>query len=145
MLEQRVRSVSEALARGMNRRTFLRRAGSAVTSGVAALALGSLISTRPARAARTEGSLVPGVPSCSPPGPYCNTGGGILSGCHGGHCYEHLYNGQILTCQVYYQYYQVGCWTSGDGWTCCDCACGSPVVTHCGCAQLHTTPAALAE
>ena len=36
MLEQRIRVASEALARSLNRRTFLRQTGSAVVSGVAA-------------------------------------------------------------------------------------------------------------
>jgi hypothetical protein len=143
MLEQRIRFASEALARTINRRTLLQRAGSVVVSGVAALALGSVLSASPARAAAPGGPVIPTI-SCSPPGPYCNTGGGNLSGCHGGHCYQHLYNGQVVSCQVYYQYYPGGCWTSGDGWTCCDCSCGGGVA-HCGCAQLHTTPAAFAE
>lgn len=142
MLEHRIRIVSEALARAVNRRTFLRQTGSAVVSGVAALALGSILSSSPAQAAaqKGKGPFIPAI-SCSPPGPYCNTGGGDLSGCHGAHCYQHLYNGQVLTCQVYYAYYNVGCWTT-SGWTCCDCNCGS---TTCGCAEYITSPVTLAE
>jgi hypothetical protein len=106
MLEQRIRVVSEALARSLNRRTFLRQTGTAVVSGVAALALGSVFSSSPANAAAQKGEqpFIPAI-SCNPPGPYCNTGGGDLSGCHGAHCYQHLYSGQVLSCQVYYQYY----------------------------------------
>jgi len=139
MLEQRVRLVSETLARALNRRTFLRRAAGTVVSGVASLAMGSLLTNSSVRAA---GSKAPAIPliTCSPPGPYCNTGAGSLSGCHGAHCYQHLYNGTVYQCQVYYQYYAGGCWTSGDGWTCCDCSCGSPRVATCGCAQYNPAP-----
>jgi hypothetical protein len=147
MLDQRVRMFSEALARMVNRRIFLQRTGSAVASGVSAIALGSLLTKSTARAA-ANGPLVPGVPSCAPPGPYCNTGGGDLSGCHGGHCYRHLYNGQVLACQIWYCCYAVGCWTTsaqGGFWTCCDCQCGTPMVTSCGCAQFNATPVTLAE
>src|SRR5438045_2650271 len=142
MLEQRIRFVSEALARAMDRRTLLRRAGGAMVSGVATLAVGSLISTSPARAATRGGPIVPAI-TCAPPGPYCNTGGGDLSGCHGAHCYQHLSGGQIVACHVYYAFYPGGCWTSGDGWTCCDCQCSSG--GSCGCAQFHSTPSAFAE
>jgi hypothetical protein len=143
MLEQRIRIVSEALARAVNRRTFLRQTGSAVVSGVAALALGSILSSSTAKASaqKGKGPLVPAI-SCSPPGPYCNTGGGDLSGCHGAHCYQHLSGGQVLTCQVFYVYYNVGCWTT-SGWTCCDCMCTGNV--PCGCAELLGNPVTLAE
>ena len=82
--------------------------------------------------------------NCAPPGPYCNTGGGNLSGCQGSSCFQHLYNGQTYQCHVYYQYYQAGCGTSpgtGGYWTCCDCECGNPRVTTCGCAQFSGSPA----
>ena len=143
MLDRTIRFASEALARKLSRRTFLQRASASVTSGVAALMMGSLLTNSPAYAA-SKGPAIPNI-TCSPPGPYCNTGGGSLSGCHGAHCYKHLYNGTVYRCHVYYQYYAGGCWTSGDGWTCCDCQCGSPTVTTCGCAQQHSTPAALSE
>jgi len=144
MLEQRIRTVSEALARGINRRTFLRHTGTAVVSGVSTLVMGSLLANSPVNAAGRKGPLIPAI-TCSPPGPYCNTGAGNLSGCHGAHCYQHLYNGTILSCEVYYQYYAAGCWTSADGWTCCDCSCGSPRQTTCGCAQQHSAPFIAAE
>ncbi len=76
MLEQRIRIVSEALARTVNRRTFLRQTGSAVVSGVTALAMGHLIATSPASAA-VKKPKVPSVPNCAPPGPYCNYEGGF--------------------------------------------------------------------
>ncbi len=144
MFEQRIRIVSEALARNINRRTFLRQTGSAVVSGVAALALGSIYTTSTAKASapKGKGPFVPAI-SCSPPGPYCNTGGGNLSGCHGAHCYQHLSSGKVLSCQVYYQYYSVGCWTSSDGWTCCDCQCTGGVT--CGCAEQLASPVTLSE
>jgi hypothetical protein len=144
MLEQRIRIVSESLARAVNRRTFLRQVGGAVVSGVAALALGPTLTSSRAWAAAPKGNkpVIPAI-TCSPPGPYCNTGGGNLSGCHGAHCYQHLSGGVVQTCHVYYQYYQVGCWTSSDSWTCCDCQCTGGVT--CGCAEYVGTPVTLAE
>jgi len=147
MIEQSIKVVSEALARAMNRRVFLRQAGTGVVSGVTALALGSLLSNSRAHAAVSGTKVVPDI-SCSPPGPYCNIGTGDLSGCHGGHCFQHLYNGSVIACQVYYQYYAQGCWSTASGggyWTCCDCACGQPTVAHCGCAQFSQSPASLPE
>jgi hypothetical protein len=146
VLEQRIKVVSEVLARSMSRRTFVGRVGGAVTSGIAGLALGVSLNPDITRAAGSKGPTIPEI-TCSPPGPYCNTGGGTLSGCHGGHCYHHLYNGQVLPCRVYYQYYAAGCWTSGDGWTCCDCEClqNGVRVTTCGCAQSNQSPTPLAE
>ena len=148
MIEQRIKVVSEALARSIDRRSFIRRASAGVASGITAFAMGSLLSTSPARAAVRSNGLVPSQPQCAPPGPYCNTGTGALSGCHGGHCYQHLYNGQVYACTVYYQYYPAGCWSTASGggyWTCCDCSCGVPRVATCGCAQFSQTPAPLAE
>jgi len=144
MLEQRIKVISESFARAVNRRTFLRQAGTAVVSGVAALALGPTLSSSRAWASAPKGKnpVIPAI-TCSPPGPYCNTGGGSLSGCHGAHCYQHLVNGGVKPCQVYYQYYQAGCWTSGDGWTCCDCQCTGGAT--CGCAEYAGTPVTLAE
>jgi hypothetical protein len=148
MLEQRIRIVSEALARAVNRRTFLRQTGSVVVSGVTALAMGHLLATNPARAA-VKKPMVPSVPNCAPPGPYCNYEGGNPpqpDSCHGAHCYQHFSNGQVQTCQVYYAFYNIGCWTaSGQGgfWTCCDCQCTGG--SSCGCAQFTGTPATLSE
>jgi hypothetical protein len=144
MLEQKVRIISETLARAVDRRTFLRKAGSGVVSGVAALALGSTLSSSVAWAATSKGKR-PAVPtiSCAPPGPYCNTGGGNLSGCHGAHCYQHLSGGNVVACHVYYAFYSVGCWTSSDGWTCCDCQCDGGAT--CGCAEQLNTPVTLSE
>jgi hypothetical protein len=145
VLEQRIKVISETLARAVDRRTFLRQTGTAVVSGVTALALGSLLSTSPARAAVR--GVAPAPPQCSPPGPYCNLNGvNDPNGCHGGHCYRHLSGGIVRTCQVYYQYYQAGCWTTASGggyWTCCDCQCSGG--STCGCAQFTLTPAPLAE
>jgi hypothetical protein len=150
MLDKTTRLVSENLARALNRRTFLKRAGETTFAGVIALAAGRGV---PAFAAGVRGGgerdtkpPAPAVPQCAPPGPYCNTTGTILSGCHGASCFEHLYNNQVLQCRVYYTYYQAGCWTTASGggyWTCCDCECLSngQRQTTCGCAQFSTTPA----
>ncbi len=139
-LEQRVRLLTEGLARAMDRREFLRRTGGTLFAGVAALAAGHMISS-PAWAA----SRVPQVPQCAPPGPYCNLDGNRNdpNGCHGASCFQHLYKGQVLQCRVYYTYYQAGCWTTyvtGGYWTCCDCECGTPRITTCGCAQFSANP-----
>jgi hypothetical protein len=144
VLEQTTRVLSESLARAIDRRTFLKRASQTTFAGLMALAVGQGLGGR--AAAKTDNPKAPMAPQCAPPGPYCNTGGGILTGCHGGHCYQHLYSGQVVACRVYYQYYQAGCWTtpvSGGYWTCCDCEClnsGGQRVATCGCAQFSTTP-----
>jgi hypothetical protein len=142
MLEQKVKVISELLARTTSRRTFIGRTGTAIVSGVAALALGNIMATSSAQAAVARGPIVPNI-TCAPPGPYCNTGTGNLSGCHGSQCYQHLTGGQVQMCHVYYAFYPGGCWTSGDGWTCCDCQCNGGAT--CGCAQQHGTPVTLAE
>ena len=106
VLDQTTRLVSESLARAVNRRTFLKRTSQSVFAGLMALAVGQALPGR--AAAQRSGPNPPQPPNitCSPPGPYCNTGGGNLSGCHGAHCFQHLYNGTIQQCVVYYQYYQ---------------------------------------
>ncbi len=146
MIDQKIREISEGLARTVGRRKFLRTAGGTIFSGVATLAAGhALTGTASARKVPiSPPQPIPTTPQCQPPGPYCNTGGGNLSGCHGAHCFQHMYNGQVYQCHVYYQYYQTGCWTTsvaGGYWTCCDCACGTPQVAVCGCAQFSGTPA----
>jgi len=150
-LDRSTRIVTETLARSIDRRTFLKRTSQSVFAGMMALAVGQGL---PRRAAATSGGPRPPEPptiSCAPPGPYCNTGGGELSGCHGGHCFQHLYQAQVLQCRVYYTFYQTGCWTTASGngfWTCCDCECLNPSgqrVTTCGCAQFSTAPAPLPD
>jgi len=143
MFERKVRLASEALARGMSRRTFLRRSGGAVVGGVTAFAMGSLLSMGGTQV--DAGTLVPNQPSCAPPGPYCNTGSGALSGCRGAHCFQHASGGQVYACHVFY-IYPVGCWTTAQGggyWTCCDCTCDNG--SSCGCAQYSTSPQTLPE
>lgn len=141
MFEQKVRVVSEGLARTMDRRKFLKGTGTTIFAGLAALAAGHALGS----SAAASGKRPPlGGPQCAPPGPYCNSGGGPLSGCNGGACFQHLHNGNMLQCVVMYGWYQSGCWTTpvGNGyWTCCDCGCGpnggSPL---CGCAQHSSEP-----
>ena len=150
MVEDKVRLWSEGLARIMDRRRFLQRAGGTVFAGMAALAAGQAFVRSASAAGAGAGSgaltsVVPRVPRCAPPGPYCNLNGNTSdpNGCHGASCFQHRYNNQILQCRVYYTYDQAGCWTtpdSGGYWTCCDCECGTPRVTTCGCAQFNTGP-----
>ena len=137
MLERTTRILSENLARAMDRRSFLKRAGATTFAGLAALAAGQ---SSLAFAAGPSSSRQPTI-NCAPPGPYCNTGGGDLSGCHGASCFQHMSGGQVYQCHVYYQYYQAGCWTTGGGnyWTCCDCQCTNG--STCGCAQQTGSPA----
>jgi hypothetical protein len=143
MLEKTTRILSENLARNMNRRKFLRRTGETVFLGLTALAAGHSMPGF-ANASAGTGSPPPGPPQCAPPGPYCNLNGvNEPNGCHGGSCFQHMYSGQLLQCRVYY-IYQAGCWTTaatgGGYWTCCDCECGTPRVTTCGCAQFNGSP-----
>jgi hypothetical protein len=154
------RFASESLARTVNRRGFIQRAGTSLFFALAGLAAGqALTSGRSASAQTGDGGIndparpapVPGVgpsaPSCAPPGPNCNlTGVNTPDGCIGGNCYQHLNSGTVLECSLYYQFYAAGCWTTsvtGGYWTCCDCECfnssGTRVAT-CGCAQFSGTP-----
>jgi len=133
------------LARALNRRTFLKRAGQATFGVVATLAAGHSLAER-AEAMAKSPNVDPLVPNCAPPGPYCNTGGGNLSGCHGAHCFQHLSSNVVVQCQVYYAFYPGGCWTSsgtGGFWTCCDCQCNGGAT--CGCAQFSATPSPLPD
>lgn len=140
MLDQKIKVMSESLARGINRRSFLKQAGGAVVATVSTFALGPILSNRARQVSAAP--LIPTI-SCSPPGPYCNTGGGDLSGCHGGHCFQHTTGGITYPCRVYYQYYTTGCWTTASGggyWTCCDCQCfntSGQNVANCGCASFN--------
>jgi len=141
-LDQATRLVSENFARSINRRGFLKRASQAAFAGVLALATGHALA---GRAGATRGPKPPDpTPQCSPPGPYCNLNGvNEPNGCHGAHCFQHRYNGQVLQCHTVTYWYQAGCWTTASGggyWTCCDCGCGTPEVTTCGCAQFSTAP-----
>lgn len=146
------RFASEELARKLDRRSFLKRAGSGAFVFVMTLASGRIL-TAGANSAQGKGSNVrptpvplpanaPVVPNCAPPGPYCNlTGINQPDGCHGAHCFQHLSGGQIVQCQLYYAFYAGGCWTSsgsGGFWTCCDCQCTGGAT--CGCAQFTGTP-----
>jgi hypothetical protein len=137
MLEKTTRIVSENLARTIDRRSFLKRTGQSAFLGLAALAAGQAMPST----ARADGKQPPNI-SCAPPGPYCSAYGQPTDSCHGGNCFEHLYQGQLLQCRVYYGY-QAGCWTTAQGggyWTCCDCECGTPRITTCGCAQFSLNP-----
>src|SRR5688572_14703239 len=143
MLEQKVKILSESLARNMDRRKFLKQTGSTVFAGMAALAAGHLMGGS-ASAAERKPAYNP--PVCAPPGPYCNLNGvNEPNGCHGSSCYQHLYNGQVLQCRVFY-IYQAGCWTtyvSGGYWVCCDCECFDSSGGNrrtCGCAHFSTQP-----
>ncbi|HUS15489.1 MAG TPA: hypothetical protein VM536_10800 [Chloroflexia bacterium] len=148
MFEQQTRIASENLARAVDRRTFLKRASQAGFAGMLALATGQAFPRRASAASGTKPPIPNPTISCSPPGPYCNTGGGDLSGCHGAHCFQHLYQGVVVQCRVFY-IYQAGCWTTASGggyWTCCDCECfnaGGTRVGSCGCAQFSSNPVPL--
>src|SRR5947207_199533 len=97
MIEKTTRILTENLARSINRRDFLRRAGEVTFAGMAALTAGRGLS---AFATAGDGKPPePTVPSCSPPGPYCNLNGvNEPNGCHGGSCFQHLNAGQVVQC-----------------------------------------------
>jgi hypothetical protein len=141
VLEQTTRIFSEKLARALDRRSFLKRAGEVTFAGVAALAAGHMVPSL--AGASTSPGGTPRTPSCSPPGPYCNlTGTNEPNGCHGSSCFQHLNGGTVYQCRVYYTFYQAGCWTTsvtGGYWTCCDCQCTNG--STCGCAQFNGSPA----
>lgn len=142
MVEQRIRVISEALARGLDRRSFLRRTGGTLVAGVVSLVLGPTLATRVPGVSAAP--LIPETARCSPPGPYCSLDGqNEPNGCNGADCFEYMSSGQVLTCVVDYRFYAGrGCWTTIDGngyWTCCDCSCSNAAGTitnvSCGCAQ----------
>ena len=144
MFERSTRIVCENLARGLDRRLFLRRTGEVVFASMAALAAGRMTPAF-AMVGRKPSQDVPPplVPRCAPPGPYCNLNGvNEPNGCHGGSCFQHLSGGQVRQCRYLY-IYQAGCWTTPDPtiggyWTCCDCTCDGGV--SCGCAQHSSQP-----
>lgn len=148
MLQQTTRIWSENLARSLNRRSFLKRGGETAFAALAALAAGHAL---PPLAWANKGPLppspdpVPLVPTCAPPGPYCNLNGiNEPNGCQGGSCRQHLSGGTVYQCRVVYNWYQAGCWTTavtGGYWTCCDCGCGPSYNIYCGCAQFSASPA----
>src|SRR3954451_24866437 len=118
-LDRTTRLVSEELARSVNRRGFLKRAGQTVFYTVAALASGHLLNNRaeaagkaPPKAPRDPGTISD--IACNPPNQtFCNRGGGDLTGCHGGQCNSHLKDGKLYTCtRDYYYYPGTGCWTT---------------------------------
>ncbi len=144
VLDHTTRLLSEGLARALNRRVFLKRAGQATFGVVATLAAGHSLAER--AAAMRHPGVDPLTPNCAPPGPYCNTGGGDLSGCHGGHCFQHMSGNQIVQCHIWTAFYPAGCWTTASGnayWVCCDCQCDGG--SSCGCAQLTTAPSPLPD
>ncbi|HKP52776.1 MAG TPA: hypothetical protein VJ183_08980 [Chloroflexia bacterium] len=147
MFDQKIRVLSEGLARRLDRREFLKQTGTTMFAGIAALAAGHSLTGNAAASSGTN-SRAPLIPNCNPPGPYCNLNGNIQdpNGCHGGSCFQHRTGGQIYQCYVYYTYYSAGCWTTPTGggyWTCCDCDCRNSAgqrVATCGCAQYSTGP-----
>jgi hypothetical protein len=142
MLERTTRIFCESLARGLDRRAFLKRTGETAFAGMLALAAGQFMLT-PASARQGRQPPRPTVPACAPPGPYCNLNGiNEPNACHGASCFQHMYQGQLLQCHLYGGY-PTGCWTtpsSGGYWVCCDCQCGTPAQTTCGCAQFSGSP-----
>ena len=148
MLEKSTRVLSENLARAVNRRTFLKRAGEVTFASIAAIAAGhtatglALAGVRRQPGSKESTPQMP--PQCAPPGPYCNMNGvNEPNGCRGGACYQHVIGGTTYQCRVMYGWYQAGCWTTpvqGGYWVCCDCECGQPRVALCGCAQFSANP-----
>jgi hypothetical protein len=144
MLDQKVRIISEGLARAIDRRKFLKQTGGTVFAGMTALAAGHVLG---GKASAVERQPTYNPPQCAPPGPYCNLNGvNEPNGCRGGSCYQHNYQGTVLQCRVYYQWYQAGCWTTASGggyWVCCDCECfnnSGQRMMSCGCAQFSSQP-----
>ena len=88
MFEQRPACSARDLARAVDRRTFLKRASQSTFAVLATVAAGHSLSRTRRRAAKRPQRESADL--CAPPGPYCNTGGGKLSGCHGAHCFQHL-------------------------------------------------------
>src|SRR5689334_19440781 len=97
-LDKITRFASEDLARTINRRSFMRRAGTGAFGMMLALATGKAFAPRQAAAggAKPPGAFL--VTNCAPRGPYCNYVGNSppqTAACHGAHCCQHLSGGQI--------------------------------------------------
>ena len=150
MFDHKVRVLTEGMARAMGRRKFLTQASAAVFASVAALASGRVLGESVFAQQKGDGQSPPLDPFGSlcqaPRGRFCTITESTTNsdGCQGAYCYQHLYNGELLQCNLSYNYgYSVGCWTtvdSGGYWTCCDCDCGSPInsLAACGCAKFST-------
>jgi len=142
MIAKTTRILSENLARTLDRRAFVKRTGEVVFAGLAAVATGHMTRSLAGAGVGGQQPPIPTVPSCAPPGPYCNLNGvNEPNGCHGGSCFQHLNAGQVVQCHLWYCCYQAGCWTtaaSGGYWTCCDCQCSDG--STCGCAQFSGSP-----
>ena len=148
MIEQKIRLLSEGLARAVDRRKFIKEASAAIFTGIAALASGHAL----VEGASADGGVAgrpKRVPECAPPGPYCNLNGvNEPNGCQGGSCFQHRFNNEVLQCRLSYiwGYKEAGCWSTkvaGGFWTCCDCECvggGGSLTTYCGCAQFSADP-----
>src|SRR4051794_26707925 len=100
--------ISEALARLVSRRVFVKRVGSGAFLIVAGWAAG----LGQARALFNRQ-----LPCCTPPGPYCNLDGNGQepNGCQGANCFENLDAGLVLTCAISSRYFAAGCWTTHCG------------------------------
>src|SRR5947208_17141894 len=96
MLEQTARIVSENLARAIDRRIFLKRAGQAAFLGLVALATGQAVTT----AAYASKDL----PNCAPPGPSGQAGNHPTDACHAAACFQHMASGHIYQCPGLYTY-----------------------------------------
>ena len=100
--------LSESLARNIDRRTFLKRTSQSVFAGLLAVAVATGCRVAPPLAAAPKLRRRPSRRSARRRAPTAIRGGGILSGCHGGHCFQHLYGSDVLQCRVYYQLLSVG-------------------------------------
>lgn len=155
MFDQKIRILTEGMARAMGRRKFLTQASAAVFASVAALAsgraLGGTVSAQQKDANGQPQPARPLVGPCqAPQNTFCSVNVPQSSdGCQGAYCFQHKHVNEILECRLSYNWgYSVGCWTvmdqtGGAYWTCCDCDCGNssdPHVWSCGCARYSELP-----
>ncbi len=124
--------LAQSIARAVDRRSFLKQAGTAVFAVLVGVATGKFTQVAEAYTNSTC--------SCSPPGPYCTN-------CRGANCYQDSGHGTMEECRLNRNYYPSGTWTSyctgGRGvvpgyFVCTDCFCGASNY-QCGCREFRTS------
>jgi hypothetical protein len=117
-MSDRVRAVSEGLARNTTRRRLFGHGLDVAFGLLAGAAAGTLV--------RPDSALAGSSTVCAFPGPPCR-------------CDKCLSNGVCAKpCVILTAFYASGCWVASGNVTCCDCDChGIEGIGWCGCGSDH--------